>query len=105
MPLPITSLPQWADLNGATFHSVKPSPISGRGSGLIATCDLDGDDEEQVPLLTVPRELVLSKEAVELLAKSDRDLRALLEALGDFVQVSLERTVQVISLHSSDIRS
>jgi hypothetical protein len=88
MPRPVAELPQWAALNDVAFRKVQPSSIPGRGSGLVAKHDLNGDDESHQLLLTVPRELVLSKETVELLSKSDRDLRALLEALGEFVQVS-----------------
>jgi hypothetical protein len=86
MTRPISELEQWANLNDAIFHNVKPASAGdNRGSGLIATKDLNGDEENE-PLLVIPRDLVLSKETVELLSKSDKDLRTLLEALGDFVQ-------------------
>ena len=88
MTRPISQLEQWAALNNASFHNIHPASAGEhRGSGLIATKDLSSSTQDG-PLLTVPRDLVLSKETVELLAKSDRDLRALLDALGDFVHTS-----------------
>ena len=85
MSHPISELSQWADLNGATFHNIAPATAGqNRGSGLIATQDLNSNSQNG-PLMIVPRDLVLSKETVELLSKSDKDLRSLLEALGDFV--------------------
>jgi hypothetical protein len=84
---PVTQLKDWAVLNDASFNGVRCADAGeGRGSGLFATRDLKGGEE--APLLTVPRDLVLSLETVKLAAKSDKDLRELLEALGDFVLVS-----------------
>lgn len=39
------------------------------------------------PLLVVPKELIISRQNIELLAKSDRHLREVLEATGDFGRV------------------
>jgi hypothetical protein len=92
-------LETWALLNNAQFNGVKCADTGDhdRGSGLIATRDLKAGDEDEdenedlpppMPLIVVPRELVLSLERVGLEAKSDRDLRELLEVLGGFVSVS-----------------
>ncbi|KIW03443.1 uncharacterized protein PV09_05213 [Verruconis gallopava] len=84
---PSSELENWAVLNGGSFNGVKCAVAGGdRGSGLLAIRDLKGGDEG--PLLVVPRDLVISKEAVEVAAKSDKDLRELLEALGEFVQTT-----------------
>ena len=81
----IQGLPTWAAFHGIQFHGIKVGPLPGyedRGSTVIADRDLDGDTES--PLMTIPKELVLSRPNIELLAKSDHHLRHLLQALGDF---------------------
>lgn len=56
-----------------------------RGSGLLMTAESSADN----PLLMkVPNELVLSLENVWIYAKSDRYLRQVLEATGDYSRVS-----------------
>jgi hypothetical protein len=86
--MPISELEKWAVLNEVSFNGVTCAQAGeDRGSGLIATRDLKGGEE--APLLVVPRDLVLSLETVRVAAKSDKDLRALLDALGEFVQVCL----------------
>ena len=56
-----------------------------RGSGLVTTVERSADN----PLLmTVPSEVVLSLENVWIYAKSDRYLRQVLEATGDYSRVS-----------------
>jgi hypothetical protein len=85
---PIDSLPAWATFHGVAFNGVKVGPLPGleeRGSTVIADCDLQGGKTE--PLLVVPKELIISRQNIDLLAKSDRHLRELLEALGDFGRV------------------
>jgi hypothetical protein len=52
---------------------------------VIATRELKETGVE--PLLVVPKDLIISRENIELLAKADRHLRELLEALGDFGRV------------------
>ena len=82
---PVEGLPAWASFHGVKFNGIKIGPLPGyedRGSTVIADRDLDGDTE--LPLMTIPKELILSKENIELLAKSDHHLRDVLHALGDF---------------------
>lgn len=81
---PVESLPTWATFRGVTFNGVKVGPLPGfehRGSTVIAECPLTSG---QAPLMTVPKDLILSRENIELFAKSDHHLRELLRALGDF---------------------
>lgn len=86
---PIEALPRWAAFHGVAFNGVKVGPLPGfedRGSTVIAQRDLEGGSAE--PLLVIPKELIISRQNIELFAKSDRHLRELLESLGDFGRVS-----------------
>lgn len=81
---PIEALPTWAAFRGVKFNGIKIGPLPGfehRGSTVIAEQDLANG---QAPLMTVPKELILSRETIELMAKSDHHLRELLHALGEF---------------------
>jgi len=78
----------WCRVNGIAFNGVKvgASHIEGGGEGVLADRDLVGGDEG--PLMMVPRDMILSRERVELQAKSDKWLREVLGACGDFGRVS-----------------
>lgn len=97
--LPIQVLPTWARLNGVTFHDVEIKRLQGedgidKGSAVVATGKktsntfVDGGKAVPDILITVPHDLVLSLELVETYAKSDRHLREVLDAVGDFARVS-----------------
>ncbi|KAF2822034.1 SET domain-containing protein [Ophiobolus disseminans] len=82
---PIEALPRWATFHGVKFNHVKIGPLPGfedRGSTVIASNQLEGD--KAVPLLVVPKDLIISRSNIELLARADRHLRQVLEAIGDF---------------------
>lgn len=82
---PVQSLPTWASFHGVKFHGIKVGPLPGfedRGSTVIAARELAGEEAE--PLMTIPKELILSKQNIELMAKSDQHLRELLYVLDDF---------------------
>lgn len=53
---------------------------------MIARSQLQGGSSRE-PLLVVPKELIISRANIELLARSDRHLREVLEAIGDFGRV------------------
>ncbi|KAL9137777.1 MAG: hypothetical protein Q9175_001016 [Cornicularia normoerica] len=80
--LPIDQLGAWIRLNNVKFNGVKITALQGnRGSGLVTTAERSTDN----PLLmTVPNDLVLSLETVWVYAKSDKHLRQVLEATGDY---------------------
>jgi hypothetical protein len=81
---PVEGLPTWATFRGVKFNGIKVGPLPGyehRGSTVIAERDLASG---QAPLMMVPKELILSRENIELIAKSDHHLRELLHALGEF---------------------
>lgn len=85
---PIETLPRWANFHGVAFNQVEIGPLpgfEGRGSTVIATCELGGG--KVGPLLVVPKELIISRQNIELHAKADGHLREVLEALGDFARV------------------
>lgn len=86
-------LQPWALLNDVHLNGIKicPNIVSetgvSKGGGLVST---DSHHPEPV-LLSVPKDLILSKEAVLQCAKTDRHLRMLVEAMEDFVQVGPKR--------------
>ena len=85
---PIEALPTWAEFNGVTFNGIKIGTLPGlehQGSTVIAERDLHGGTEQ--PLMVVPRELILSRENIGVLAKADQHLKELLDAVGDFAYV------------------
>ncbi|KAK8209302.1 hypothetical protein IWZ01DRAFT_437088 [Phyllosticta capitalensis] len=103
LTLPMKALKPWADLNGVAFNNVSVGPLPGlehRGSAVVAERDLDGDNNE--PLMTIPRDLVLSLDGVRLYAKSDKHLRQLLEVLGDF-GMTARISILVFLLYQSSI--
>ncbi|KAF2470099.1 SET domain-containing protein [Lindgomyces ingoldianus] len=82
---PIDALPAWAEFHGVTFNGTTIGQMSGfeqRGSTVIATRDLRGGKED--PLIMVPKDLILSRQTVDIFAKSDRHLKEVLDAVGDF---------------------
>lgn len=83
---PLSYFPAWAELNHVHFNGVAVSTMSnGKGSGLVATAETSEPDQI---LMTVPQALILSLEKVWILAKSDRHLREVLEAVGDWSRVA-----------------
>ena len=88
LSLPVDSLPVWAAFNSVSFDGVDIGPLPGkedRGSTVIAKRSLRGRHES--PLITIPRDLILSLERIHEHAKFDSDFRAVLEGLDDFGRV------------------
>lgn len=81
---PQQSLAPWATANGCHFNGVATDNVSNKGLAILATFPT-GDDA--APLISVPQDLVLSKDAVMLHAHADKHFRDVLEALGDFGKV------------------
>ncbi|KAJ6109179.1 hypothetical protein N7486_001413 [Penicillium sp. IBT 16267x] len=89
--LPLNSLLAWLRLNGIATNGVAVQRLGSaesetdKGNAILATADHSNNDpDDQQILLQVPRDLVLSLESVHDYSKSDRDLREVLEAVGDF---------------------
>ncbi|KAH8671115.1 hypothetical protein BX600DRAFT_239117 [Xylariales sp. PMI_506] len=80
----IQALPAWCGFNDVSFFDVKVAEIEGSGLGLVAERDLVNEpDNVEIPsLLSIPKELVLSAEAVEEYAKEDKNFRDLLSVAG-----------------------
>lgn len=93
--LPLGSLSAWLRLNGIVANGVAfqqlGSSESGidKGNAIVATADKQSNDSDVQPqvLLQVPSDLILSLETVHDYSKSDRHLREVLEAVGDFGRV------------------
>lgn len=78
------ALEPWAALNGCHFDGVTIDSVPDKGLAVLATTQAN---ENPAPLITVPRELVLSKDTVRLHAQADKHFRDVIEALGDLGQV------------------
>lgn len=85
----IESLPAWARLNGVSVSSIAfrrlQSDGTDKGSAIVAEGKQDSSSKDV--LLQIPSDLILSLEAVDTYAKSDRYLREVLEAVGGFGKV------------------
>ncbi|KZF23653.1 SET domain-containing protein [Xylona heveae TC161] len=86
LKLPIETLVSWARLRDISFHDVEVKTTGPKGSAVFATKDIIDQDPE--PLMTIPREMVLSLEGVYNFAKSDQHLQEVLGALGDYGRTS-----------------
>jgi uncharacterized membrane protein YidH (DUF202 family) len=93
--LPIEALPAWQRLNGIVATGVAFQKLGSdehgadKGSAIVATEAKSSSENDAIPqiLLQIPADLVLSLETVHNHAKSDRYLRDVLEAIGDFGRV------------------
>lgn len=90
--LPLETLPSWAHLNGVTTHGVAFQKLpqtdddgADKGTAIVATQETDEDAGDV--LLSVPADMILSFQMVENHAKSDRYLRVVLDAAGEFARV------------------
>ncbi|RDW62847.1 hypothetical protein BP5796_11149 [Coleophoma crateriformis] len=87
--LPITALPAWAKLNDVDFLDTCVTDLgtsrtaAAKGFGITTSRSLSSRDVSDLPtLLIIPRDLVLSAEAVEEHAKADQHFREVLERVG-----------------------
>lgn len=90
--LSIDQLQAWAQLNGIILNSLAiTSNVTkdgvDKGAGLVATTNVSRGSIRQEVLITVPADLVLSKETVHLCAKADLRLKEILDAVGSFAEV------------------
>ncbi|KAL1969478.1 hypothetical protein VTN77DRAFT_8916 [Rasamsonia byssochlamydoides] len=107
--LPIEALTSWARLNGITFHGVafehfRSTDGTDKGSAVIAKegkYNGDPESEESRPeiLIRVPPDMVLSLSLVDSYAKSDRYLREVLEAVGDYGRTARGAILIFLLLH------
>ncbi|CAK7228239.1 hypothetical protein SCUCBS95973_006815 [Sporothrix curviconia] len=91
----IDLLPRWRHLFNVALTNTRIAAIPGKGSGLVAigsSSQSSGSNsadnqtshghDSSSPLISVPADLVLHAEAVEVYAKQDRNFRLLLDAAG-----------------------
>ena len=90
--IPISELGAWARLNGIDCNGltvkldIKSSNGSTKGTGLVAVRNFDSTSEPR-DLISVPRDLILSREQVLQYAAIDKKLQAVLDAAGPLGQV------------------
>lgn len=93
--LPLETLPAWQRLNGIVLSGIAFQKLGSdehgadKGSGIVATESKSSSENDTKPeiLLQIPFDLILSLETVQNHAKSDRYLRDVLEAIGEFGRV------------------
>jgi hypothetical protein len=88
--LPTAHLANWAVLNNVELHEVKIEADivedgNSKGGGVLATA---AHNEADV-LITVPRDIVISKEQITDCSRTDARLRELLDALEDSVLIQV----------------
>lgn len=91
--IPVEELFAWGKLNGVEFNHVdfKTDITSNdgtfKGAGLFSTSDRNTDGDGAI-LISVPQDLILSREQVERYAALNRELKMVLDAAGAFGRVS-----------------
>ncbi|CAH0014329.1 unnamed protein product [Clonostachys rhizophaga] len=80
-PLPIDVLPTWTRFNNVELDGIQVGQVEGKGLGFVADRDLT-TNKGSPTLLKIPRDAVLSAEAVGDYAKVDLKFRQLLEGMG-----------------------
>lgn len=87
---PLQGLSAWARLNFVDFFDTEVENVPGKGLGLFTTRPRldDGGKDDAKPFLEVPRQLILSAEAVEDYAKVDQNFRQLLDKVNPQVRHS-----------------
>lgn len=85
----LDQLTPWSQLNDVKLYGTKISAniiteegVS-KGGGLVSTSTHESEDV----LLSIPSDLILSKESLLQCAKTDVHLRQLVEVLEDFIEV------------------
>ena len=97
--LPISNLSVWAKLNGVSFTHAAPKTgiVYGKvekGNGIVATADIP--DGEPMTLISVPTDLILTKEEVRRQGALDSHMKAVLDAAGELGTVSCHSRKSVV---------
>lgn len=87
--LPISDLPAWTKLNDVTLYDISVQDVEHKGFGFIADRALSSEEAFIPMLLRVPKDLILSAEAVKKHAHVDKHFNDLLTAAGDVVRHDL----------------
>ncbi|KAK6217622.1 hypothetical protein LQW54_003344 [Pestalotiopsis sp. IQ-011] len=80
----LSTFSQWCAFNDAQLKDIVLASESGKGNYFKATQDLSNDEDnaETPVLLTVPKDMVLSAEALKQYAKVDHNFRDIYDAVG-----------------------
>lgn len=84
----LEALPTWARFNDVDFCGTQVRHVELKGFGLF-TDHPRGENHESRTLLKIPRDLILSAEAVDNYAKVDQNFRQLLDKVGHQVCLSV----------------
>lgn len=90
--LPVSSLRTWAKFNGIEFEEVSVEKNKEYGGfGVVSTTTIDSapDQEGNLTVLNIPKDLILSAETIAEHAKIDKHFGEILEAVGGSVGVRL----------------
>lgn len=104
--LSTSQLSSWALLNNIELYGLKvESDIfdedgSSKGGGLVATAEHSGGE----PILTVPHDIVISKEQISNCARADATLRELLATLADSDLANVGHIV-IYNIHYAELES
>jgi hypothetical protein len=79
--LPLEALPDWARLHDVSYHDVNFETTEHKGAGLVATTGFS-ESQSDKDLLRIPRELILSQDAVDEYSKVDHNFKELLDLAG-----------------------
>ncbi|KAI9786696.1 MAG: hypothetical protein M1816_007837 [Peltula sp. TS41687] len=104
VPLPPSTISLWAEMNGVKLEGVsiehrEDGPYGGGGFAVIARRDLTYGTQTSTPLMTVPRNLVLSAEGVHDEAKYDTGLREVLEAAPELAMTTRSVVLLYLIVH------
>jgi hypothetical protein len=111
--LPIEAMPAWARLNGIKFDGVaierfcsnNDSDGTDKGAAVVTKGEKfnrdPANDNNSSPevLISVPPDMVLSPSLIESYSKSDRSLKEVLEAVGDYGKVCILFIFHTTSWH------
>lgn len=104
--LPVSSLRTWAKFNGIEFEDLsveKNEEYGGYGVVSTTTIDLAPDEQDNLTVLKVPKDLILSAETIAEHAKVDKHFGQILEAVGGSVGVGLIDHVERITNSNTDV--
>jgi hypothetical protein len=89
----LDAFPQWCTYNDAQLLDIFLATDSEKGNHFMCSSDLRNDDDNvELPLLlTVPKDMVLSADAIQQYAKVDKNFRDIYSAAGRQVNITLTK--------------
>ncbi|KAH8170650.1 SET domain-containing protein [Sarocladium implicatum] len=102
----IAAFPAWALLNGIDLNGLKLDQVPGKGFGFVTVQQPTATEDERITsdtsqdVIRIPRDLILSSEAVDDYAKVDQNFRQLLQVAEQHVRCIPTRGKIVLYLFS-----